>query len=681
MSLPEPQQLAELGYRVFPIVAGGKNPIPENGLKAATTDADTIDAWLEECPGCNWAISTDGLLVIDTDPGAEQWPNDVALAQELAATPLIATTPRGGKHYYFRQPEGLDLRNTQSRIGEHVDTRANGGYVLASPSSVNGSSYRWVNGDPETRPEQLPVVPQWVLTRLTAEFRKDAKAIDATNESDVGEGQRNGKLTKLAGAMRRVGSDLENMLVALSDYNSRRCKPPLEPKEVETIANSVARYAPADVRHALPEIYDDEAAELAARSPEDPGPVPDELLRVPGFISDIIEHNLRGAYREQPVLALAGAISLLAVLTGRKVTDTQGTRTNLYCVSLAGTSMGKERARVVNKEILHEAGLERLIGAESIGSSQGLVASVVANPAILFQLDEIGRYMKTMRDAKDAHLYGVVSVLMRMFTDAGTFFKSDALADMKRAYTIPQPCACIYGTSTKEAFYDALTLDSLQDGFLSRVLIFEGDDEAAKRYVSKPELPRHIVEQAAWWGNFNPGGNLSHVNPKPLVVPMTASARAIMYEYDSTAQFEERRLGKPIGCVWPRVVEKANKLALLYACSESPQSPVITDAAALWATELTSHLTQMLAFQASRRLSENRIEYNLKRVFRLIEDSGEGLTKTAIYQKTEWLAARERTEILDNLITSGKVAFIELPAGPKGGRPRTVYTARKVAAG
>lgn len=51
--------------------------------------------------------------------------------------------PNGGRHYIFRQPEGMVLRNTTGRIAPRVDTRANGGYIVVPPSVVENRPYRW----------------------------------------------------------------------------------------------------------------------------------------------------------------------------------------------------------------------------------------------------------------------------------------------------------------------------------------------------------------------------------------------------------------------------------------------------------------------------------------------------------------------------------------------------------
>lgn len=50
---------------------------------------------------------------------------------------------------------------------------------------------------------------------------------------------------------------------------------------------------------------------------DDPGPIPTELLRVPGFISEVMDFTLETApYPNQP-LAFCGALALLASLGGR----------------------------------------------------------------------------------------------------------------------------------------------------------------------------------------------------------------------------------------------------------------------------------------------------------------------------------------------------------------------------
>ena len=61
-------------------------------------------------------------------------------------------------------------------------------------------------------------------------------------------------------------------------------------------------------------------AEAAAEDP-DPGPVPDELLHVPGFVDEVMSHTLATAPYPERTLAFGGALALQAFLAGRKVRD------------------------------------------------------------------------------------------------------------------------------------------------------------------------------------------------------------------------------------------------------------------------------------------------------------------------------------------------------------------------
>ena len=338
--------------------------------------------------------------------------------------------------------------------------------------------------------------------------------------------------------------------------------------------------------------------------------------------------------------------------------------------------LGKDRAREVNKEILYAAGLGDMCGPESIGSSAGLVSVVEQQPAILLQLDEIGRYLKTLGDAKVSHLYNIVTVLMKLFTSSASVFVGDAYADTKQIEKINQPHLCVYGTTTPAAFYESLTPGSISDGFLSRVLVFEGANPEPKwRPAQPPDLPPSLIEQARQWGAYRPGGNLSQTTPQPLVVAWTPDAEQVVLQVAEFANEERERLGEPLGLLWPRTVEKANKLALLWACSENATAPVVDAEAARWAADVVTHLTQRLATLVSRWISENRQEGNVKRVARLIADAGPaGVDRATLTRKTQFLTRRDRDELLATLRESGQIVTREIPTNR---RPRVVLVARQ----
>lgn len=73
--------------------------------------------------------------------------------------------------------------------------------------------------------------------------------------STIPEGQRNAILAHLAGSMRRKGFSSEAIAAALKVTNREACQPALEDCEVEVIARSIGRYAPAaEAGSGLPDV-------------------------------------------------------------------------------------------------------------------------------------------------------------------------------------------------------------------------------------------------------------------------------------------------------------------------------------------------------------------------------------------------------------------------------------------
>jgi hypothetical protein len=407
-----------------------------------------------------------------------------------------------------------------------------------------------------------------------------------------------------------------------------------------------------------------------ADGPPDPGPFPEHLLRVPGFIADVMAHNLATAHRPQPVLALAGAITLQAVLAGRKVRDERGNRTNLYAVGVAPSGAGKDHARKVSKNVLFHAGLDALEANEDLASDAGLVSALEINQASLFQFDEFGRFLRTIGDAKKApHLYNVLTALMKLYSSADTVFKGKAYADAKRNKVIDRPCAVVYGTTVPEHFFESLTADALADGFMARLLVFEADSTAVRQRAHATAIPESILEAARWWGDFAPGGDLRRTNPDPVVVPTTPEAVAV---YDRFAMTVDAELAKdaPGRSLWARAEEKACRLALVHACSADREKPVVGQEAAAWACAVSEHLTRRMLHLAHAWVSDGQFDSRQKRVLRAIRAAEGKISASDLCRRTQWLSKRERGEVIENLLETGQIV---LRTESTATRPRTVY--------
>lgn len=684
---------AELGYPVFPC-ASDLNPAPltRHGFKDASTDPEQIEAWWQQFPNACIGLATAGLLVIDIDGPGNAWlANDPDKALELAAAPT-SLTPGGGRHHIFRRPSDKNWKCTVGQLAERVDTRTDGGYIVVPPSARPDGAYRWVEGCELDVPiDRLPEPPLWLVAALdespeTGRRQKRAKGsptsarvAPAGEESNrIPSGHRNATLARLGGTMRRVGMSRAEIAAALNRANRDRCVPPLSPAEVEQIAASVARYDPDQIATAVAEDHwsqhfrrDDEAQDVR---PTDPGSFPEHLMHVPGLIHDVVQYNLATATRPQPVLALAGAIALQTVLAARKVRDERGNRTNLYIVSVADSGAGKEHARKVCKRILYVAGLEHLEANDEIASDAGLVSAAEVEPGCLFQIDEFGRFLRTIGDPKKApHLFNALGTFMKLYSSADSTFRGKAYADRKRNKVIDQPCVCLHGTSVPEHFYESLTAASMNDGFVARLLVFESHEIPDRQRHAQQPVPEDIIAAAQWWGDFSPGGNLRREHPEPLVVPTTPAGAEVFDQFAARVDAELRERRTVGSSLWARAEEKACRLALVHACSVNREQPVIDAGEARWACELSEYLTRRVLFLAGEWVADGQFDARQKKVIRVIRDAGGQIGRRELSRRTQWLSQRERNEVIANLEEAGLVETrqIETPT-----RPKVVYALR-----
>jgi hypothetical protein len=188
---------AERGWHVFPLRPGtkrpalhGQNTCPRTGPCAgghrkweqrATVDPDRIrQAWARAPYNVGIATGPSGLVVIDLDvpkssdgisPTEKALPDITDGAEVLSVLAgqhgqpypgdtYTVRTGRGGTHLYFTAPLGIRLSNTAGTLAPLVDTRAWGGYVVASSSVTDTGTYAVVGDHP------VAALPGWLLRLL-----------------------------------------------------------------------------------------------------------------------------------------------------------------------------------------------------------------------------------------------------------------------------------------------------------------------------------------------------------------------------------------------------------------------------------------------------------------------------------------------------------------------------------
>lgn len=156
----EAHRLVDLGYSLCPIHHGGKTPLVKWG-DIKTTTHDDVDHWLAKFHLFNIAILTgpSGVICLDADtPEAVAW-----IRRNCPRTPMVARTPRGGYHAYYKAVDESPPR--VNILGMGLDVRAGRSILTASPSwsSKHKRPWRW-EGD-IYRPNELPGFPSGLLPR------------------------------------------------------------------------------------------------------------------------------------------------------------------------------------------------------------------------------------------------------------------------------------------------------------------------------------------------------------------------------------------------------------------------------------------------------------------------------------------------------------------------------------
>lgn len=399
--------------------------------------------------------------------------------------------------------------------------------------------------------------------------------------------------------------------------------------------------------------------------PDDPGPLPDELLHVPGFVGEVMDYCLATAPYPNPVMAFCGALALKAFLAGRRVRDSGDNRTNIYLLGLAHSAAGKDWPRKINTRIAHEVGLAECLG-ERFASGEGVQDALFINPCMLFQTDEIDGMLQSINKAKDARHENVMGTLLTMYSASNSVFPMRRKAGKASPGMIDQPNLVVFGTAIPNHYYEALSERMLTNGFFARMVILESGPRNKGQEPRIADLPPRVVETARWWADYRPGrGNLQEWHPVPAVVEATDHAMRLLIETREAAEAEYSKAeagNDSVGTtVWGRVSEQVRKLALLHTISENHLAPRIGIEAIRWASRFVLHQTRRMLFMASSHVAENPFHAECLKIMQKLRDAPGHEVSHSVLLKRMKIDAKHFMEITETLAQRGDIEIVTVP--------------------
>ncbi|MCM1571071.1 bifunctional DNA primase/polymerase [Latilactobacillus sakei subsp. carnosus] len=254
--LNDAMSYAKRGLQVFPLTPNSKIPLKgTQGSKEATSTPEQVKTWWTNNPDCNIGVATRGFIVLDIDinhvDDADGYHSLEVLEDTYNKLPetLTVKTASGGRHLYFKLPEGVELPQKIAFLNG-VDIKANpNNYVLLPPSRINGDAYTFENKQP------MADLPEWltgfILKRNKIERASRGFSANKRYRSRVTElieilalgfetGRRNDTAAKITGQLLAYAVDVR-LAWQLVQYANGNSSEPLLQNELERTFESIAR--------------------------------------------------------------------------------------------------------------------------------------------------------------------------------------------------------------------------------------------------------------------------------------------------------------------------------------------------------------------------------------------------------------------------------------------------------
>lgn len=705
------QKYIDQGYSIFPCVKKNKSPLTKNGFYDATNNPETIkkqfynDDLLIGLP----TGQKNKIIVIDFDinkkiPKTEEIdPRTVdelidEIKQNYGEMPdtFQVETPSGGRHFYFSISNEIELKSGTRFIDKFlpIDIRAEGGYVIA-PDNINYTVYDDVDElDINSLQERCIPIPQWIIdirknksepyiisenkteNLPPEEIREIRSALSYLSSDDRDTWVKIGLALKSTGSPSAYG--LWNEWSKTSNkYNPNDMEKrwdTLKPNDISiaTLFHESKKngWITTYEKNKLPEAYSISSNELP-----DPNkikqlqkqyrkkPFPDDLLRPNGLVGDIIDYILDRSLFPQPIFALSSSLASVGALAGRKVRTETDIRTNIYCLNVGGAGCGKEMPRKVIKDLFRKSGCGNMCGVSDLASDVAIITAMYENNSQVFLIDEIGKFIEATQNGKSpTHLSKITEVLLKMYSEPDQTYSGKDYADKEKKVVIEQPNLCLLGTTVPTNLYKGLSYENAVDGFLSRMLIFETDDDIPELQCDKNVLidpPIEIIDQVKALIrkpiNMHPSGNID-LTPNPQIVRKTDDAKELSYNFYLYIRklAIELRDKKQIYAIFMRASQLADQIALIIATGINIDNPIITEYEITYGIRLAEYLCKYMQYIVENFVARNETEHELKRVLKIIRESG-CISHEEISKEMQHLKSYEANDILSKLAAQNRI--------------------------
>lgn len=699
-------------------------------------------------------LASGGVFCVDLDlyksDFSRQWWADLLAENCHGQEPVtpIQISGGGGRHIFFRAPDGWSPPTFKTYGDAGIDIRGQGGFIVAAPSRHDsGKHYDWASGR-EPWAVQVVTAEEWLIEAIVR-LKEDhggghstgAREHTASADKYRSEGLRVEEIDDREDTMTRlvwgvlcdirrahIGEDEDPgppywtkeldraWALYLAKVGSRlidasATKEALLEREGRGYSEFVRKWkrglrqwngklkadagitnpsepAPRYTQQGDGSFVDNETGEIHEPEPKASTAatgdgLPDAMTRVPGLVGDIIDWIEATARYPQRGLALGAALGLVGTVAGRKYATPTRSGTHLYTLALAPTGAGKNHASKQVKRLLKKAGLDALNGPSQYMSMSAVFGELTRKPRHLAIIDEFGGYMRRIASAAGSpHERAVKDILRTAWGCSFEDLRPLSYADGRVIEPIVSPALSIYGMSTPEEFYAALTGDDVFNGFLNRFLVIR---VAEKPHEVEPALDEFEVPGLLLWGlariKDRISGRIAEAladDSQPMLRLDWANGQARAVYVDLRKALERR---EEHSALLSRVAEMACRLATIRAIGRDldNDTPVVSVDDIEWGRDLALWSADRMVIDAQSFMSETEHQKNSMLVLRTIRSANAAtMDHSELVKKLNYkFKSADLKGMIASLIEGGDVLDVVTPPGPKGGRPKVAYVAVK----
>jgi hypothetical protein len=402
------------------------------------------------------------------------------------------------------------------------------------------------------------------------------------------------------------------------------------------------------------------------------------LYSCPGLVGEIADWITETSQHPQHELSLAVTLTALGVLKGHRVQTETGLRTNLYCLGVANAGSGKGHPMKAWNNLLTESGqLDIRCGAPASGPAiEGLLEK--RNGRALLMWDEIGLHLQSAMSTRSAsYEQKVIPTLLSIFSDSDTLHYGRELADQKlnKSIVIDQPCLGVFGATTPETLYTALTSSSITSGFLPRWLVFPiSNPDAENRTPKERVIPQRFIDEIVRISNMTTNAFPTwegDISIKPKVVPFSDSARNLIEQIKDdfkVSKVAEREAGSGLDALWARAWEQTCKVALI-VCNDK----IIDATDLIWAYSLVSESFNLSISTFLAHSFENQVGKDMQTILNYVVENP-GVSSREALRKFK-MKASDFFALTNTLIERGDIVQ-SIESGSNGKKSKRFWAQR-----